>query len=49
MVLPDFDDSDEKFLQDMMEAVCPENSEELEREHLEKDKFLHWKSDVLQR
>jgi hypothetical protein len=37
MVHADSDDNDEEFLDEMMEAKCPQNCQQVEREPLEGD------------
>jgi hypothetical protein len=40
MIIADCDDNSEEFLEEIMEAILPENFEELEREPLEGDFVL---------
>jgi hypothetical protein len=40
IIIPDCDDNSEEFLEEIMEAILPENFEELEREPLEGNSVL---------
>jgi hypothetical protein len=50
MVLADSDDNDEEFVDEMIEAICPENSAKSEREPLEGDfvlvQYIHGKREI---